>query len=81
MCFWLPTPTQLEATLRTAFSLARSGRPGPVVVDIPKDVQNTALHFARRSRELAISGYRARLRAVEEAASERRRLRQPSSTH
>ncbi|WP_329743452.1 biosynthetic-type acetolactate synthase large subunit [Dyella sp. A6] len=56
----------LEATLRTAFEIARSGRPGPVVVDIPKNVQNTPLHFDGTSR-LPIPGYRARLRAVEEA--------------
>ncbi|MBQ2733758.1 MAG: biosynthetic-type acetolactate synthase large subunit [Clostridia bacterium] len=29
----------LAGTLREAFAVARSGRPGPVVVDVPKDVQ------------------------------------------
>jgi acetolactate synthase-1/2/3 large subunit len=33
----------LEWVLREAFALAQSGRPGPVVVDICKDVQLTAL--------------------------------------
>jgi acetolactate synthase-1/2/3 large subunit len=56
----------LEATLRTAFEIARSGRPGPVVVDVPKDVQNTALTFAGQG-QLPIPGYRARLRNVESA--------------
>ncbi|HET9034502.1 MAG TPA: biosynthetic-type acetolactate synthase large subunit [Dokdonella sp.] len=55
--------SQLEATLRTAFEIARSGRPGPVVVDIPKDVQNAELMFSGSSK-LQISGYRTRLRAV-----------------
>ncbi|MEO6247056.1 MAG: biosynthetic-type acetolactate synthase large subunit [Sphingomicrobium sp.] len=32
-------PAKLGATLREAFHLATSGRPGPVIVDIPKDVQ------------------------------------------
>jgi len=64
--FLVTDAAQLEATVRTAFTLARSGRPGPVVVDVPKDVQNTALSF-RGAGELALSGYRTRLRAVEQA--------------
>ncbi len=31
--------TQLAGALHEAFAIARSGRPGPVVVDLPKDVQ------------------------------------------
>jgi len=38
--FLVEEPEELEATVRTAFEIARSGRPGPVVIDIPKDVQN-----------------------------------------
>ncbi len=38
--FLVTDPEKLEATVRTAFEIARTGRPGPVVVDIPKDVQN-----------------------------------------
>ncbi|WP_082582706.1 biosynthetic-type acetolactate synthase large subunit [Frateuria sp. Soil773] len=64
--FLVTEPEQLEATLRTAFEIARSGRPGPVVVDIPKNVQNAALHFDGACR-LPIPGYRARLRAAENA--------------
>jgi acetolactate synthase, large subunit, biosynthetic type len=64
--FLVTDAAQLEATLRTAFTIARSGRPGPVVVDVPKDVQNTALSF-HGTGELALTGYRARLRAVEQS--------------
>jgi acetolactate synthase-1/2/3 large subunit len=35
----------LAPTLREAFLLAKSGRPGPVLVDIPKDVQNQEVEF------------------------------------
>lgn len=64
--FLVTDASTLEATLRTAFHIARSGRPGPVVIDIPKDVQNAPLVFEGR-RELAVRGYRARLHAVESA--------------
>ncbi|HUA82053.1 MAG TPA: biosynthetic-type acetolactate synthase large subunit [Dyella sp.] len=64
--FLVTEAERLEATLRTAFTIARSGRPGPVVVDVPKDVQNTMMVFDGRE-ELPLSGYRARLRDVEHA--------------
>jgi acetolactate synthase-1/2/3 large subunit len=35
----------LEANLCEAFQIARSGRPGPVLVDIPKDVQQASCEF------------------------------------
>ncbi len=37
---------ELAATMREAFHVAREGRPGPVLVDIPKDVQNAKCEFA-----------------------------------
>jgi acetolactate synthase I/II/III large subunit len=37
---WLVKDTaQLSGTIHKAFHVARSGRPGPVLIDIPKDVQ------------------------------------------
>jgi acetolactate synthase I/II/III large subunit len=62
--FLVTDPTRLEATMRTAFEIARTGRPGPVVVDIPKDVQNWSGAFQGEGR-LPLPGYRARLSAVE----------------
>jgi len=56
-------PARLEATMRTAFEIARTGRPGPVVVDIPKDVQTATGVFQGEGR-LPIPGYRARLREL-----------------
>ena len=73
--FLVTDPEKLEATMRTAFDLARTGRPGPVVVDIPKDVQNWEGEFTG-SGSLPLTGYRNRLQAVidnrlDDEASER----------
>jgi acetolactate synthase-1/2/3 large subunit len=65
--FLVTDADKLEATLRTAFEIARSGRPGPVVVDIPKDVQNTPLPF-RGEGLLPMPGYRARLQRLERSS-------------
>ena len=35
----------LPGTIREAFKLATSGRPGPVLIDIPKDVQTSLLEY------------------------------------
>ena len=61
--FLVTDPEQIEATVRTAFEIARTGRPGPVVVDIPKDLQNWEGVF-RGEGQLPIPGYRNRLTAV-----------------
>src|SRR5215831_15175462 len=37
----------LNAIVHEAFYLARSGRPGPVVIDIPKDVSAAQTHYSR----------------------------------
>ena len=63
--FLVTDPSRLEATMRTAFELARTGRPGPVVIDIPKDVQNWEGEFTG-SGALPLTGYRNRWAAVVE---------------
>jgi len=71
----------LPQALHEAFHIARSGRPGPVVVDIPKDVQFATGSYARPN-EFAHRGYRPKLKgdadkiglAVEMMASAKRPL-------
>ena len=62
--FLVTDPARLEATVRTAFEIARSGRPGPVVIDVPKDIQNYSGSF-QGAGVLPVPGYRKRLATVE----------------
>ena len=61
--FLVTDPSKLEATVRTAFEIARTGRPGPVVLDVPKDVQNWTGVFHGSGR-LPVAGYRQRMHRV-----------------
>jgi acetolactate synthase-1/2/3 large subunit len=45
---------ELAYTIREAFHIARSDRPGPVLIDIPKDVQNSRCEFVYPEGELAL---------------------------
>ena len=63
--FLVTDPEKLEATVRTAFEIARTGRPGPVVIDVPKDVQNWSGIF-HGSGTLPVRGYRQRMYAWSE---------------
>ncbi len=37
--------SKLADTIRNAFKLAKSGRPGPVLVDVPKDIQEATFEY------------------------------------
>ncbi len=65
--FLLTDETKIEETVRTAFDIARHGRPGPVVIDIPKDVQ---LHegIFKGHGMLNLHGYKERIDKIENAA-------------
>lgn len=43
---------ELAAVMREAFHVARDGRPGPVLVDLPRDVQNAKAVYTRPSNGL-----------------------------
>ncbi len=47
----------LAQTFREAFYVARTGRPGPVLIDIPKDVQTGEIEFEYPTAPIDLPGY------------------------
>ncbi len=54
----------IAPTLREAFFIARSGRPGPVLVDITKDAQQACVEFTWDETEVKLAGYRPERRPL-----------------
>jgi acetolactate synthase-1/2/3 large subunit len=57
---------ELGPVLREAFYIARSGRPGPVLVDITKDAQNGKTEWEWDDQPVRLPGYQPDLRALPE---------------
>ena len=60
--FIVHTIEDLAPILHTAFEIARSGRPGPVLVDVPKDIQQTVIDYeplgkAKKAQEKPVNEY------------------------
>ena len=64
--FLVEEPEDLEIAVRTAFEIARSGRPGPVVIDVPKDVQNWEGKF-KGAGIFRFRGYENRMKSLADA--------------
>ncbi|MBZ0279724.1 MAG: biosynthetic-type acetolactate synthase large subunit [Anaerolineae bacterium] len=48
---------ELAYIVREAFHIARTGRPGPVLIDIPKDIQTEKTEFIYPEAEIRLPGY------------------------
>ncbi len=49
--------TDIPRIMKEAFHIASSGRPGPVLIDIPKDIQNTIVANPNWDEPLDLPGY------------------------
>ncbi|KWV92851.1 biosynthetic-type acetolactate synthase large subunit [Erythrobacter sp. YT30] len=63
-------PSDLAATIEEAFCIATTGRPGPVVIDIPKDVQIAVPSKSRASKLTATHRYTPQMVAPPEQIAE-----------
>jgi acetolactate synthase-1/2/3 large subunit len=64
----------LAYAIKEAFYIARSGRPGPVLVDVPKDVQQAKTEFIYPEGEILLPGYRPPATATDEQIAMAMRL-------
>ena len=64
-------PDRIPGAIKEAFHIASTGRPGPVLIDLPKDVLNAEVDY-RYPEQLSLPGYRPTIRGhskmVREAA-------------
>ena len=55
--FLVTNIAELADTIKKAFQIAASGRPGPVVVDVPKDVTQAMAKFSYPQEDIFIRSY------------------------
>lgn len=66
--YFVSSVEQLADTIREAFRLAKSGRPGPVLIDVPKDVQIAKCEYEPGTPAEKGTPYAAKDIRIEEAA-------------
>ena len=67
----------LADTIREAFKLAKSGRPGPVLIDVPKDVQIAKYEYEPKSPVKKAESYPAKDQRIEQATEYINNSKQP----
>ncbi|WP_320008493.1 biosynthetic-type acetolactate synthase large subunit [Maridesulfovibrio sp.] len=76
--FLVQCAADLLEVIPEAFRLAESGRPGPVVVDIPKDVQKEIIEISEiKAREIDKASFECDAAQIEQAVSMINKARRP----
>jgi acetolactate synthase-1/2/3 large subunit len=56
--YFVTKAEDIPSIVKEAFHIARSGRPGPVLIDLPKDVQNQIVEKFEYPQQLDLKGYK-----------------------
>ena len=68
-CYLVKDAAQLPVVLKEAFHIASTGRPGPVLIDIPVDVQEQLVPGVTFPEEVRIRGYNPSVRGNDKQIS------------
>ena len=75
--FMVRDVNQIASSLRQAFQLASTGRPGPVLVDIPKDILSARCGDQPKKAQIAAAKHIANLEQIERIAQALNRSERP----
>lgn len=75
--YFVTNVNELADTIREAFQIAKSDRPGPVLIDIPKDVQVATCEFVKQNVVLPFPQEEMDEAALDEAAKMINRANRP----
>jgi len=56
--FQVTDPRQIPEYVHEAFHVASTGRPGPVLVDVPQDLSRAEIEYAPRTEPVELAGYK-----------------------
>ena len=76
--FLIKDPQQLPQVIKKAFYIAASGRPGPVLIDLPKDVAQARIKFTY-PKSIQMSGYKPNYKGHPAMVSQVAKIIQESS--